>query len=396
MGYRLAVVQHGDYVEALKIIAGNRPEPYTGMYYSVEALEKLCRGTTHRVISLDAPPYHVEREGGDLVGFSAPKWKKVDKIGWAYRAYTAVKAFRPTHLLLRTGGEIALPVLRYAVPRGVDTLAVLAGYVSNAGVRQRLMNRWLVPLYNAPSVRLVANHRKPAADSLVAAGVNPDKVVAYDNPAKTHPSQFPARAAPPPGIPLVAFAGVMAPGKGIGDLLDAVVALNRSGYPIRLTAVGEGPSLPDLRDRARALADGLVSFPGRVANQEVFDLVRGATVACVASRKESSEGLPYVVTEVLSARTPLVCSDHPCLTDVLHDGEGVRFFPSGDVPALARVLREVCDDPASYARLSETTAAAFARIECPTLFHELLERWRESWAEPRPTQPGSPEASLVC
>ena len=70
-----------------------------------------------------------------------------------------------------------------------------------------------------------------------------------------------------------------------------------------------------------------------------------ATFVVMASRKESSEGMPIVVTEALSCRTPLLGSDHPCLTDILRDGEGLRYFPSGDPEGLARLILEIVDDP---------------------------------------------------
>ena len=39
----------------------------------------------------------------------------------------------------------------------------------------------------------------------------------------------------------------------------------------------------------------------------------------------------------------------------------------------------VLADPALYARLSEATAAAFARVECPVTFGDLIERWQETF-----------------
>ncbi|CAN5833135.1 hypothetical protein BH23PLA1_BH23PLA1_10150 [soil metagenome] len=379
MRYRLAIVQHGDYADALRIIQSGEPEPYTGMSYSVETLERLCAGIEHLIVSLDASRYHIRRDMGELVGFSAPLWKKGRKLPWSWMAYRAVRAFRPTHVLVRTGGILALPILEDSTRRGLDTLVLMAGMMMPTGRWHRLINPPLVRRLNHPSVSLVGNHRRPAADSLIAAGVHREKVVAYDWPGQPHPSEHPPKSGPPPGPCHVVFAGTMVVGKGIGDLLEAIGQLSRDGLPVRLTACGEGPELPALRRRAEALPPGTAEFPGRIPNSRVRDLMREATFVCVASRRDQSEGLPFAVTEALAARTPLMASDHPCLTPLLHDGEGLRFFQGGDLADLTRVIREVIEDPESYARLSESTAAAFARIECPTLFHELLEHWRASW-----------------
>jgi glycosyltransferase involved in cell wall biosynthesis len=381
MGYRLAVVQHGDYAEALDICASDQAEPYVGMRYSVETLERLFdTAEATLVVSLDAPRYRLRRGTRDLVGFSQPRWPKGGKIPWSWMSYQAVRGFRPTHVLVRTGGLLAAPVLNYAVARGLSALVIMAGYLMPAKHRwEAALNRRLVRLLNDPHVVLVGNHRRPAAESLVAAGVRADKVVAYDLPQFGGPSENPARSAPEKDGLHVVYAGAMKPGKGIGDLLEAVIRLNDSGYPVKLTACGEGPDLPSLRARAAGLPPGTVALPGRLPNDRVQGLMREAAVVCVPSRRESSEGLPYVVTEALTARTPLIASDHPCMTDVLRDGEGLKFFPSGDVDALARAIREVTADPATYERLSESTEAAFAKIRCDTSFHELIDRWREGW-----------------
>ena len=385
MQHRLAVVQHGDYREALRITESGQPEPYTGMHYSVRSLEALFEGTQHLVVSLDAPSYHVRRESGELVGLSPPCWKKGSKLGWSWRAYHAVRRFRPTHVLIRTGGGIATPILQYALARGLSVLVVHAGYVTANSWRERLLNRYMVALLNDPRVFLVANHRRPAAESFIAAGVKPEKVVAYDWPARIHPSQSPARTLPAGQECHVFYAGMMKASKGIGDLVEAVTLLNRSGHLIRLTACGDGPDLADLRARAGDLPGGLITFTGQVANETVLDRMREATIVCVPSRRDSSEGFPFVITEAMACRTPLVVSDHPSFVHLLNDGEGLRVFPSGDPAALAKVICEVVDDPAAYERLSELTASAYAKIECTTFFHELLERWRAEWDPP----PGS-------
>ena len=116
MNIRLAIIQHGDYRDALQLRESGRPEPYAGMYQSVEMTERLIEGTTYRIVSLDAAAYRVARGSGELVGISPPKWKKGAKLAWAWMAYRAVREFRPTHILLRTGGILGLPILRYASP----------------------------------------------------------------------------------------------------------------------------------------------------------------------------------------------------------------------------------------------------------------------------------------
>jgi glycosyltransferase involved in cell wall biosynthesis len=380
--HRLAIVQHGDYAKALRLIRDGGPEPYFGMYYSVATLEKLSAGTEYLLVSMGAPPYRQPHgETGQLVGIASPSWKKAATVRLAWQMWRAVRAFRPTHLLLRTGGEFALPILHDAISRNVDTLVMMANYMTAHTWREHVVNRWLVRLLNDPAVHLVGNHRVPAAESLVAWGVRRAKVVAWDWPDQPCPSDFPVKTAPPEGGCHIAYAGEVFAGKGVGDLIEAVLRLNRSGHAVRLTICGDGPDRDALQGRVSVEPGAPITFLGRVTNEQVQQLMRAATVVCVPTRKESYEGSPKTATEALASRTPLIASDHPALTHLLRDGEGLTFFRSGDPESLARAILRVTADPEVYRRLSEGTAAAHARLACPTRFHEVIERWRASWGQ---------------
>jgi glycosyltransferase involved in cell wall biosynthesis len=379
MDYRIAIVQHGDYREALERKEAGLPETYAGMYQSVEMTERLVERTTYRIINMDAPNYLVERGSGELVGIAQPKWRKGSHYAFAWMVYRAVREFQPTHILIRTGEFFSLPILRYAIDRDLDVMVMLAGYLQSGGWRKRLINRFFVDALNHPCVYRVGNHRRPASDSLIAAGVCPDKVISYDFPMASTPDLRPTKTIRPGDDVHVVYAGTLSLGKGIAEVLEAVIQLNRAGLRTRLTYCGDGPMMETLRERSSALPEGLVTFLGRVGNQTLMETMEQATFVCVASRRETSEGMPIVVTEALSTRTPLICSDHPCLTDILADGEGLRYFRSGDASSLSKVLREVAEDPEAYARLSELTKAAWHKIVSPILIHEPIERWRASW-----------------
>ena len=100
-----------------------------------------------------------------------------------------------------------------------------------------------------------------------------------------------------------------------------------------------------------------------------------ATFVCVPTRHEFPEGFPLTLTEALTAHTPVLASDHPVFKRVLRDGEGLRYFPAGNAPALAQVLAEVVASPAAYSALSRSTLVAFERLQCPVRFHEIIEKW---------------------
>jgi hypothetical protein len=59
---RVASIQHGDYVEALRIIGRGEVEPYFGMAYTLGVLRRLFADSAHLVVCLNSPAYR-ERQG---------------------------------------------------------------------------------------------------------------------------------------------------------------------------------------------------------------------------------------------------------------------------------------------------------------------------------------------
>jgi glycosyltransferase involved in cell wall biosynthesis len=375
---RIAVVQHGDVREARRLRSAGAPEPYFGMHYSQGFLDRWMAGRPHIVVSLNSPPYR-ERDGqGLLVGLPEPAAIRplpgtATQLRWALRIARELRAFRPTHFLLRTGSLLAATLLRTAIARHWHALAMFAGFFPNTRRYDRILTAQIVRRLNHPLVFAAGNHRQPATDSMVEAGLAPAKAIAWDYPLERDPADFPYRNLPAGPVEVV-YAGAMSAAKGVSDVIDAVAMLRTSGREVRLTLCGAGPDLPAFQTRASGL--GLaVTFLGRVGNDEVFRRMAAATVVCVPTRPEFPEGFPLTLTEALTAHTPVLVSDHPVFARVLREGEGVRYFPAGNPVALAQVLASVVDDPRQYRALSEQTSAAFARLQCPVRFHEIVEAW---------------------
>ena len=198
--HRLAIVQHEDYAEALRLIRDGEPEPYFGMYYSVATLEKLTAGTEYLLVSMGVPPYRQPHgEAGQLVGIASPSCEEGSdgRPGLAGVAGgsggSAGAPPPPDQWRVRAADppRRRLQARRYAGHDG--------HYLTAQTWREHVVNRWLVRLLNDPAVHLVGNHRVPAAESLVAWGVRRAKVVAWDWPDQPCPSDFPVKTAPPGG-----------------------------------------------------------------------------------------------------------------------------------------------------------------------------------------------------
>jgi glycosyltransferase involved in cell wall biosynthesis len=375
---RIAVVQHGDVREARRLRAAGRPEPYYGMHYSQGFLDGWMAGRPHLVVSLNSPPYRERHDDGILLGLPEPAPVRplpgtVTQLRWARRIARELRAFRPTHFLLRTGSLLAAVLLRTAIRHRWHTLAMFAGFFPHARRYDRIVTGQIVRALNHPLVFAAGNHRQPATDSMVDAGLDRRKAIAWDYPLARDPAAFPDRALPAGPIEVV-YAGAMSVAKGVTDVIDAVGRLRSAGHDVRLTLCGTGPDLPGLQSRAAALGPA-ATFLGRVGNDEVFQRMATATLVCVPTRPEFPEGFPLTLTEALTAHTPVLASDHPVFTRVLRDGDGLRYFPAGDPAALAQLIAAVATDPARYELLSRQTAVAFAKLQCPVRFHEIIETW---------------------
>ncbi len=142
------------------------------------------------------------------------------------------------------------------------------------------------------------------------------------------------------GIPadasLVLYVGRIAPEKGVGDLVDAVVRLRSEGLDVHLALLG--PGALDSAVASRLPAER-IHAPGRVRWRELVPAYLAADVLALPSRFEPW-GL--VVNEALLLGCPVVVSDAVGAARdlVATTGAGV-VVPVGSVPALADGLRAV-------------------------------------------------------
>jgi glycosyltransferase involved in cell wall biosynthesis len=129
------------------------------------------------------------------------------------------------------------------------------------------------------------------------------------------------------------FAGRLATEKGVEYAIDAA---RESGVPLRIA--GDGPLEDELRERAENSPN--VAFLGRVRQEDVGRLYRGAAMAVVPSI--SGDVMPFAAIEAMAAGAPVVASDAGSLPEVV----GLQHCaPKKDAHALAERMRALYDDP---------------------------------------------------
>lgn len=149
--------------------------------------------------------------------------------------------------------------------------------------------------------------------------------------------------------PLVLAVGRLHRQKGFDLLVDAAASLaHRVPTPMFVIA-GEGPARADLERRITSAA-APVRLLGR--RDDVPDLLAAADIVVMPSRWEGS---PLAAHEAMLAARPLVAAAVGGIPD-LGAGGGISLVPPGDLPAFARAIEQLLDDPHRATALAERGA----------------------------------------
>jgi glycosyltransferase involved in cell wall biosynthesis len=151
-------------------------------------------------------------------------------------------------------------------------------------------------------------------------------------------SQLPPRP-PSEQLRVIYFGRVADPQKGIFMLPRIFERLG--DVRARLSVVGDGPDLEELKVRCKPLADR-VSFTPAVQPADIPAILSQQDVFILPTR---GEGLGYVLLESLAAGCVPVCSRIRGVTDyVIRDGQTGILFPMDDVAAAAEAIRRLAQD----------------------------------------------------
>ena len=181
--------------------------------------------------------------------------------------------------------------------------------------------------------------------------------------------QFFARAAPLPGYPraggTIGFIGRYdEPRKGMSVLLDALRLLVPARPDLQLLVAGGGDE-KDLRDEAGPELAGALRLLGRVSDEDKAAMLRSVDIYCAPYTGGESFGI--ILTEAMSAGTPVVASDLDAFRRVLDGGIAGVLARVGDPVALADALGRVLDDPGRRALLAAQGRRVVASYDWPVV-----------------------------
>jgi sugar transferase (PEP-CTERM/EpsH1 system associated) len=214
--------------------------------------------------------------------------------------------------------------------------------------KHRLLRRLMLPFYDccyANSADMEAWNRKvikvPAHKSrMLANGIDAERFRPLET-GETRPDFGFG-----PGCTVIGTVGRVQDVKDHATLVDAF-ALLRARLPqqaakLRLAVVGNGPLLPALRDKVRALGlEGLVWLPG--ARNDVPGILRGFDIYAISS---IAEGTPGSVLEAMLTNLPVVGTRVGGVPEVVDEGRTGQLVPPRDPEAMAAAFERYVLDPA--------------------------------------------------
>lgn len=200
-------------------------------------------------------------------------------------------------------------------------------------------------------------------ERMVELGVDPAKLVTVPN--GVHVDRFTPRdrdreleaALGLQGKTVIGYVGGFVVYEGLELLLEAAATLRRERDDFHVLLVGDGAHQRKVVAAAKQLGldDSILTMPGRVPHEEVERYLSLIDITPFPR-------LPLPVCELISPIKPfeamamhkaVVVSDVAALTEIVTDGVTGRSFAKGDAADLARVLRELLDDPAQRQRLGD-------------------------------------------
>ncbi len=375
---RIVFVQSGDYRTAVQNFAAGGAETYAAQRYSVDLVALLAQRHEHvSVVCVNADPHDEQLANGVHVqGLRLYSQVSVPEL------VTRVAALRPTHLISRSPIR---PLLRWGVRSGTRTLPLLATSFPKVGRLRTRFRYWQTArALRDPAIQIVGNHAINSCLDLRRIGVPAEKIVPWDWPQMATPSErAPKLRATSEGPVRLFYAGVISEDKGVGDCLGALRILRERGHDARLSIAGSG-EIPRFEEVAKQLGvAGAATFLGRIPHQQVVKLMNEHDLTVVPSRHSYPEGLPLTIYDSYCSRTPLVASDHPMFRGRVEDGFAALVFRAGSAESLADRAEELLRSPELYARLSRNSAEAWAKLQLPVRWGDLLQHWLADTSESR-------------
>ncbi len=201
----------------------------------------------------------------------------------------------------------------------------------------------------------------------------------------------PPRTGDVPDDPLQLLAVGRAVGKKGFDGLLAALAKLPPALHWRLTHVGAGPDLEDLRRHAQRLGlSDRIDWQGAQTQDHVLQAMRAGDLFLMTSRITSDgdrDGLPNVLMEAQSQALPVIATRVSAIPELIRHGETGWLVLPEDPDALSAAILALAQDPEERARLGGAGAVRLrGKFGSDAGLDRLAARLRRSAAMPHPAK----------
>jgi glycosyltransferase involved in cell wall biosynthesis len=265
------------------------------------------------------------REGGDKDHLAAIRWLLREVQDWgATHLWTSLS--RATILGLISGQLLKLPVVSWQ---------------HNAFLKP--WNRRLMRLLQSRALLWVGDSHSVTELTISRLSIDPARILTW--PIYAADPVMPQASGWQPGTPLqIGSLGRLHPNKGYDILFAALARLQAEGFtppvPLHLIIAGEGSERAQLEAMAQTINIVRIEMPGYVSDPRAF--LQRLHLYLQPSR---SEGFCIAAHEALNAGLPVIGAAIGEMPHTITDGVTGRIVASGDVDALADLLREVLNNP---------------------------------------------------
>jgi exopolysaccharide biosynthesis WecB/TagA/CpsF family protein len=174
------------------------------------------------------------------------------------------------------------------------------------------------------------------------------------------------------------YVGRLSAEKGVETLVRSWCQLSTR---IPLQIIGDGPLRSKLEQMASQCSLSNVVFTGRLNSEETRSRIRGARLLILPS--VCYENFPMAVVEAFSCGTPVVCSRHGAMQEIVSDGVNGLLFTPGKPEELAAALEWAWCHPEQVQRMGEAARQEYEeKYTAERNYQALMAIYREIMESP--------------